>query len=292
MMLRAALLVVLLIGGSGARADETPLAVGIFGVVERTDPLVVAGRAIANPEAVKPLSPLGPDHRIAVGDTLAIRATLENGLLHAQRILAVFAVAGPVEKTGTEEARVMGTRVHIPPSGRVDDGTWAAFSGLWSGGKVITTRLTPLDANGIAMLTGVFADIGEAGLPVIGGSTIIGATLPDDDTGADVWLVTGTPAGEGLRVQLMSRGIFGGPVDLEIWEGYASGPVASETWALSGTPVLGYDREAQMPQAGTLLRVCARAARVLRAPPMDAPEDLTAAFGALGCAQTAAVSGG
>jgi hypothetical protein len=57
--------------------------------------------------------------------------------------------------------------------------------------------------------------------------------------------------------------------------------VASQTYMIEGTGVVGTARDAQMPQAGALLIRCARDDRIVKA----APAGLEPAFLALGCAK-------
>lgn len=78
----------------------------------------------------------------------------------------------------------------------------------------------------------------------------------------------------------MSQGVFGGPVDVALWQGYASAPIASQTYMIHGTGIIGTARDAEMPAAGALVQRCVIGGRVLRA----APEGSELAFAALGCA--------
>ncbi|QUJ75949.1 hypothetical protein KDD17_13580 [Sulfitobacter albidus] len=263
---------------SPALADEA--VVGIFGAVDRLDPLTVAGVVVLRPEGVPVISALGPDQTLAPGDTLAIRARVTPQGVTALRLLEVYPIAGPISASADGEARVMGTPVHLPSNSDFKAGDWVAFSGFWSGTKVITTATRRIEGGGIAQLTGTLTLEDAAPLPRIGESAASGVQIPEGDFDDHVWTLTGTPTDTGLRAFLTARGLFGGDVDLEVWEGYASGPVASETWRVFGTGVYGYDRERDMPQAGSAVRVCAAAGRVLRRAPGEG-----AAWAALGCDQ-------
>lgn len=259
------------------RAQDA-LRLGVFGVVESVDPLVVAGREIGMPEGVRVISPLGPGHVIGEGDTLAVVVAIEDGRLVAVRVLEFFPVVGPVTEVKGATARVMGTVVHLPPDVSVKSGQWVALSGLWSGEQVITTRLRRVDWDGFAQLAGVI----EASDPVrIGSSSVMGAQAPQDGFGDEIWMFSGQPEPEGLRVRLLSKGVFGGKVDLMLWQGHASLPVASQTYMIHGTGVTGTATDALMPAPGALITRCAVQGRVIKA----APEGMEAAFGSLGCAR-------
>lgn len=222
------------------------------------------------------ISARGPDHVPRVGDPLAIRARLMPRGVIAERLLAAYPIAGPIAACEGNQVRVMGTPVHLHANSALGVGDRGAFSGFWNGTKVIPTRTLRIEGGVLAHVSGALEL--EAGAPRIGESVARGVQLPQGDIDDDVWTLNGVADVDGLHVQLSARGVFGGPVDLALWEGYASGPVASDTWQLFGTRVHGYDREADMPQAGTRIRACARAGRVLRDPPAD-----STAWAALDC---------
>ncbi len=273
------IIVVWLMLASVAHAQET-LKLGIFGTVSSIDPLVVAGQRIERPDALRVISPLGPDQSIAIGDSFAIRAEIIAGKLVAERMLAIYPIVGPVRAVEGQLADIMGTKVHIPPSERMKKNLWYAVSGLWSGDTIITTNLRRLDGYGFAHLTGVFV---EDETRQIGRTTVTGLSPLEDRSDSDIWLLGGTPIGKGLAVRMSSQGLFGRGVDLGLWEGYASAPVASQTYVIYGTGITGSESDAQMPQAGELVRRCAKDNRTVKAP----PEGLHTAFIILGCARHA-----
>lgn len=262
-----------------AWAQDAP-RLGIFGMVEGTDPLVVAGQTIVVPEKVPVISPLGPDAVFGVGDTVAVVATVAEDQLVAARILQVFTIVGPLANVVEGTATIMGTAVHIPPSTAVQSDQWVALSGLWSGDTVITSKLRRIDWNGFGQLTGVVEPPAQNDHDRIGSSTITVAHGPEDGFGDDIWTLTGTPEQNGLRVRLISKGVFGGRVDLVLWQGYASLPVASQTYMIYGSGITGTATDALMPVAGSLVTRCAAQGRVLK----SAPDGLEAAFELLGCA--------
>lgn len=280
-------LMVCLSGGVALMAQsvtaEAPLRIGIFGIVDQVAPLVVAGTAIAKDADLPVLSALGPEQRMSVGDTVAVRATFENGLLRAERILEVYAVAGPITARDGNAANVLGTPVHVPIGSDPQIGEWVALSGLWSGEKVITTAMHPGEVGGLAQISGVFELQVDMAVERMGRTAVVGTELPQGDFDDAVWTLTGVPEGDALRVYTMARGLFGAPMDMELWEGYASGPVASETWMVHGTGIYGYDREADMPATGTQVRVCAAHGKVLRTPPADTAPALAEAMIKLSC---------
>lgn len=278
--MRLLLLLIGLLLTSPVQADDLR-RLGVFGVVESTDPLVVAGREIFVPDGVRAISPLGPGQAVAQGDTLAVVVTVVEGRLVAVRMLEFFPVVGPVREVRDGAATIMGTTVHLPPDIRLKAGKWVALSGLWSGEQVITTKVRRVDWDGFGQLAGT-VDLAEADQPLrIGSSAVSGGNLPEDGFGAGIWTLSGQPDATGLRVRLVSKGVFGGKVDMVLWQGHASLPVASQTYMIHGTGVIGTAPDAQMPAAGALVARCAVKGRVVRA----APEGLETAFDALGCAR-------
>ncbi|MEH6647133.1 hypothetical protein, partial [Sulfitobacter sp.] len=182
--------------------------------------------------------------------------------------------AGPLQAS----AKVMGTQVHLPPNINVKAGQAVAVSGFWSGAQVITTKLRRIEWQGFAQLVGAFD---EADLLQIGGTEVVGAQTPQDGFSGHIWMLSGAPKKGQLQVRLMAKGLFGGAVDLALWQGYASLPIASQTYMMHGTNIVGTARDAQMPPPGTLVTRCALGGRVVT----EAPERLEAAFALLDCAR-------
>lgn len=274
-MCRLMILMCILVG-SLAQAEEVS-RLGIFGLVESVTPLVVAGQQITLSDDQRVISPLGPNQSIGLGDTLAIAAQIVDGQLSATRILEIYPAVGPVTAVKGKTATVMGTAVHVPPDTEVKVGMWVALSGFWSGGTVITTNVRRAEAGGFGHLTGM---IDEESLQ-LGGSDVHAAQWPDNGFGRDIWLLSGTPDETGLRVRLMAKGVFGGPVDLALWQGYASAPIASQTYVIHGTGITGTAHDAQMPKVGALVTRCAHEGRVLHV----APDGVQLAFDLLGCSR-------
>ena len=260
-----------------AQAQET-MRLGVFGVVEKVNPLVVAGREVRVPEGLPVISPLGPGLEISVGDTLALVVRPEEGRLVAVRMLEIYPIVGPVSEVTASTATVMGTQVHLPPDTSVRVGTAIAVSGLWSGETVITTAIRRIEWQGFGQLVG---PLDSAGPLRMGKTGISGAQAPQDGFGDHVWMLSGEPAGNQLSVRLMAKGVFGGNVDLALWQGYASAPIASQTYMIHGTGIVGTARDAQMPGPGTLVTRCAHDGRVIR----DVPKAREAAFALLDCAR-------
>tara|TARA_R110000850_G_scaffold20404_20_gene60668 strand:- start:2834 stop:3685 length:852 start_codon:yes stop_codon:yes gene_type:complete len=274
------LLILLCLGVAGPVLAQDAPRLGIFGLVDATDPLIVAGQTFLVPEGAPVISPLGPDAVLELGDTVAIVATMEDSHLVATRLMQVFPVAGPLSDVTETTASVMGTVVHIPPGVLARPGQWVAVSGLWSGETVITSRLRQIDWDGFGQLAGVVEVSDETVADRIGGTKITGIQAPEGGFGGSFWTLTGSPEGAGLRIRLMSKGVFGGKVDLVLWQGYASLPVASQTYMIHGSGITGTATDPLMPDAGSLVRRCAAQGRVVK----SAPEGLDTAFELLGCA--------
>jgi hypothetical protein len=254
---------------------ENTLRLGIFGVVQTVSPLMVAGQEITLPEDIPVISPLGVGQTIGVGDTLAVRVKMDQGALTAIRILQIHPIVGPISSVQGNTAVIMGSSVHVPPDLNLKAGTWVALSGFWSGEKLITTMSRAVSQSSFGHLTGVVSSQGIKS----GGSELFGAKAPVDGFGNHIWMFSGTPQKEGLGVSLIAKGIFGGEMDLAVWQGHASLPIASQTYTIHGTGLIGTARDAQMPDAGALVTRCAREGRILDA----APDGMEAAFDALGC---------
>jgi hypothetical protein len=275
------LLILLCLGGAGPVLAQDAPRLGIFGLVEGTDPLVVAGQTFVVPDEAPVISPLGTDAVFELGDTVAVVATVEDSRLVAIRLMQVFPVAGPLSDVTENTATVMGTAVHIPPGVTARSGQWVALSGLWSGETVITSRLRRIDWDGFGQLAGVVEVSDGTAIDRIGGTKITGVQAPKGGFEGSFWTLTGSPERAGLRVRLISKGVFGGEVDLVLWQGYASLPVASQTYMIHGSGITGTATDALMPDAGSLVRRCAAQGRVVK----SAPKGLEAAFDLLGCAK-------
>ena len=260
---------------ASAQAQE-PVRLGVFGMVSSIVPLVVAGRQIEEADRIPVISILGSKEAIAVGDTLAVVVKQGDEGLVAERIFEIYPVVGPVREVSGDTATIMGSFVHIPPDSEIRVGQWLAVSGFWSGTKAITSNFRSF-GGGIAQLVGA---VDQEGITV-GGSLISNTKAPLDGYSDDVWVFSGSPQGDGLQVRLMSKGVFGRQVDLAVWEGYASEPIASQTYMIHGSSVIGTARDPQMPAAGTLIARCVRQGRVVDV----APEGMEAAFEALACAR-------
>ncbi|RKE96768.1 hypothetical protein [Sulfitobacter guttiformis] len=274
--MRLWLTLLLAITATSTFADDLA-RLGIFGSVESVVPLVVAGREIDVPDELPLISLLGTGLAVAKGDTLAVVVAVTNGRLVAQRISEIFAVVGPIRSADVNGAVVMGSFVQVPNEMEVEAGQWIAVSGLWSDVKVITTNLRRVESGGYGQLTGVV----DATSKTLGGTVVKAADPPKDGFGSDVWILSGAPEAESLHVRLLSRGVFGSPTDLTVWQGYVSEPVASQTYMIHGTSITGAERDAQMPQAGTLVVRCVRKGRIVSV----APTGLEREFAALDCAR-------
>ncbi|WP_299564737.1 hypothetical protein [uncultured Sulfitobacter sp.] len=264
-------------------AAQGTLDIGIFGTVESVEPLVVAGQRIVVPAGVPVLSALGPGRQILIGDTLAITANFDGAGLLARRMLEIFAIAGPVQNVEGERATILGSEVYLPQGSAVASGDWIVVSGFWSGAPVIARRLRKVEGTGLAQLTGV---VEPAGARVrIGGSVVQNAPTPVDAFGGGVWILNGDASADGLRMRLMTKGVFAGQMDVELWQGHASAPVASQTYMIHGTAIHGaFAREADMPAPGAFVSVCAVDGRVRRTAPRGADPAIDRAMTLLGCA--------
>ncbi|MEP1944206.1 MAG: hypothetical protein ABJJ03_13980, partial [Sulfitobacter sp.] len=190
--MRRLLVLLCVVMGVPAQA-QTVQRLGVFGLVESLEPLVVAGQQITLPDDLRLISPLGPDQEIALGETLAVTAQLVDGQVLATRMLQIFAVVGPVGVVHGQSATVMGSEVHIPPDLSLKSGKWVAISGLWSGETVITTKVREVGAGGFAHLVGVMS---EEGLR-LGGSGVWNGSTPQEGFGQSIWSVSGAPVDDG-----------------------------------------------------------------------------------------------
>ena len=256
------------------KAKDLP-RLGVFGAVQSVSPLVVAGQEVILPEGVPVISPLGLGQTIGGGDTLAIRVSLEQGVLTATRVLQIHPIIGPVSFVHGDTATIMGTSTHVPPDTKIEAGSWVALSGFWSGEKVITTALREINRSGFGHITGVVSNTDIK----LGGTALHGTQVPQEGFQDHIWMFSGSPEDAGLRVRLIAKGIFGGEIDLALWQGYASLPIASQTYTIHGTGLIGTAHDALMPGTGTLITRCGCEGRFVDV----APNGMEAEFAALGC---------
>lgn len=273
-MIRLLMILLTALFASPLLAKDLP-RLGVFGVVQTVLPLVVSGQEIILPPDVPVISPLGLGQTIGTGDTLAIRVKMDQGVLTATRVLLIYPIIGPVSAVQGNTATIMGSPAHVPPDTNMEVGTWVALSGFWSGEKIITTKVRVIKRNGFGHITGVVSN-GEVAL---GGTALRGAQVPLEGFQDHIWMFSGAPEDAGLRVRLIAKGIFGGEIDLALWQGHASLPIASQTYTIHGTGLIGTAADAQMPDAGTLITRCGYEGRFVDA----APSGMEAEFAALGC---------
>ncbi len=271
------LLMIFLIGAFTFPVQAQELSrLGVFGVVQTVSPLVVAGLEIELPQDVPVISPLGLGQTIDVGDTLAIHVTLDSKKLTAIRVLHIHPIIGPVSAVKDNTATIMGTHAYVPTGVKLSAGDWIALSGFWSGDKVITTKIRQVNRSGFGHITGVVSNKRDK----LAGTALRNVTEPLEGFQDHVWMFSGAPEDNGLSVRLSAKGIFGGEIDFGLWQGHASLPIASQTYTIHGTGIIGSARDALMPEAGALITRCGYEGRFVSA----APNGMKAEFDALGCA--------
>lgn len=273
------------------QAQQQALRVGVMGRVTALDPLQIAGLSVEIAQDMPVISPLGPRNgsTLRVGHTLALTLEEAGESWAVKRALHLYPLVGPVDKVEGGRLQVMGSAV-LPGSAEmfegIAQGNWVGISGLWQEGGVLASRAGTIPATGFAQLTGSYvAPEEDTQNARIGGTEILGELEDEVQTG-DLWVLSGSPQKGALRVGLKSSRVFAGTVDMVLAEGFASAPIASETFTLLGTGLIGHARESEMPQGDTPGLYCAVHGVILRKVPQDAR--LATLVAKLGCLPAAA----
>ncbi|UWR22704.1 hypothetical protein [Sulfitobacter sp. S190] len=261
---------------------DAPVRVGFLGPVTQVDPLMVNGQEILLAEDVPVVSFIGGDGALRVGDVLQIEAEFDGDRFSATRVVRQFLAVGPVQIAKDTGISVMGSGFRGPGADGVAEGQWIAVAGQWRERHGVISRLIPLNDPAIAM-TGGHPNLPEDGVgPIrIGQTAITGLAAVPSKTG--YWTVIGAAGADSIRANVLSTGLFADDIAFALVAGFASGPIASETYEIIGTGIVGYAREAQMPQRDQPQLFCVAGGKVSRGAPADAGAVVLALFDVWGC---------
>lgn len=271
--------------------DAAPLRVGVIGTITALDPVQINGLTLEVGEDTPVLSPLGPRNGLTlrVGHTMAVTLEVAGDGWDIKRLLHVYPLIGPVSTITDGTLDVMGSIVVAGSPATfegISAGNWVGISGLWRGEQLIASRAGAISATGFAQLSGSYvAAEEETGNPKIGGTEINGPLPAETDT-ADMWVLSGTPSDTALKILLSSPRLFVGEVDMVLAQGFASAPIASETFMLLGTGLIGHAKDSDMPRQDSPIIRCAIGRVILQKPPEEIPlAELASRLGCFGPAQ-------
>lgn len=269
-----------------AQDDTAPLRLGVIGTITALDPVQINTLTLDIAQDMPVISPLGPrsGRTLRLGHTLALTLEKADRGWDLKRALHIYPLIGQVSAIEDGVLVVMGSRVIGTAPDMFDGikpGYWVGISGLWQGDQLMASRAGAIPPTGFAQLSGSYvAPEIDTSNARIGGTTIIGP-LGDKVTTGDFWAISGAPTENAIKVVLKSTRIFAGKVDLVLAQGYPSEPLASETYTLLGTGLLGYATESDMPDPDRPGLVCGIDGTILRKPPLD--KQLASVVAQLGC---------
>lgn len=246
-------------------ASDSTLRVGLFGVVTGETELHLNGQKLPLDPKTPVINPLGliRGQDVKAGDVLALTIEVSSERWTVLRAMQIFAVIGPATKKTTDQMAILGNDV-LPLAGeKLTKGRWAAVSGFWQDNRIVDAHVTQVSATGFAHISGPIAPPQSIGNFEIGQTGLVRMKAKDPKEG-QLWLVSGPALEAGIRADLMTQGLFSGRLDLVVMEGYASAPIASETYEVFGTGLIGYAKESDMPSPKTRAIFCGINGKVVR----------------------------
>ena len=237
----AAALVVLGMGWPAQAQDKAPpkeereggiLGTGIIGTITALGSIEVNGLRVVFADDMMAESGLGPMPAadLRPGDVVVAEVMPQGGDWQATRLEEFLALVGPVAADGT----ILGARIDLGGESAVTESGWAAVSGLWKDDVLMASRIREVPPQETALVRGTFMD-GR-----IGG---VNVTLPAD-----------VPQGAALAVRLRPdgapvayrQGLFSGPVERVIAEGYLSPPSPEGHYTVLGSGLMAQTDQPQM----------------------------------------------
>lgn len=248
-------------GASGpvAAADDKPkpdreggiIGTGIVGTITELGSIIVNGVHVSFSANFQAETPFGTKLASALipGETVVVEAHETTGGIEATRIATYLPIIGPLRQDPDGTWRIMGTEVVTSDatlSGAPGD--WAAVNGLWQGGRLIASRVTFVPPQPHATIIGTYWGGTTDGFTL--GETIIeGAAITHARMG-DVITVQGQPDAGSLAAERVSIGLFSGPVDTLLIEGFLGAPDASGVYTVHGAGLVAYtDNPGMVPTA-------------------------------------------
>lgn len=229
------------------------IGTGIVGIITELGSIIVNGQRVTFPQDAVANSDIGGRMATSLtpGETVVVVARKMPADWQAESIHLHYPIIGPVAlKDGA--LTVLGVDLDLSDavdethlmSPRLKNGDWIAVSGLWKGETLMVSKLTAVDPQKSGTLSGSYMP-GSVDTFMIGGARISGLDLTHVKPGDSV-TVTGRPEPEGLKAQTVRIGLFSGPMETIIAQGYMSQPTASGLYTILGSGVVSFTDQPQM----------------------------------------------
>lgn len=245
-------------GAAGAAGDATRtereggiIGTGIVGTITELGSIVVNGVRVTFGEDFQAETPFGlrPASALVPGETVVVEAEGEGQTALATRIATYLPVIGPISRNDAGTWQIMGTEI-VMDQATMDGqpGEWVAVNGLWQGNRLIATRVDIVPPQQHATIIGTYWGNDDVGFTV-GQTKVRNVEISHAQIG-DVITVQGVPEENGIKAQTVSIGLFSGPVDTLLVEGFLSAPDASGVYTVHGAGVVAFtDNPGMVPAA-------------------------------------------
>ncbi len=245
------------------------LGTGIVGTITALGSIYVNGQHILFDDD------LGVEHLLP-GHTVAVLAQPEGARWRASDVRQILPLVGPAQISTDGQLAVMGTPVLLAEDLRADiaTGDWIAVSGLWQAGRVIATRIDPVNGGTSARIEGTLFEVGEDRPLLLGGTAITGLQ-PQHLQDGDVIRVTGKPVGNSLLVSQLETGVFADAPGTILIEGYFSAPKASGLYTVLGSNIVSYTDTPEMIDPNARQFFCGRVGEMMPVAAVQADDTRT-----------------
>ena len=246
-------------GWAGAEAPKKEreggvIGTGIVGTVTELGSIIVNDQRVTFAPDTMAASVLGGQRAadLVPGDTVVVVAERLAQDWKAASIEQHFALVGPVNISGGALS-VLGTTVDMSLATEdsrsraevLTDGDWVAVSGLWKGQTVVASRLVLAPDQSVAVLSGSYMPSATPETFEIGTTRVSGLDLAHVELGQMV-TVTGRPQEGGIAAQTVRIGLFSGPMDRIIAQGYMSQPTQDGLYTILGSGAVSFTDQPQM----------------------------------------------
>ncbi len=217
---------------------------GIVGVVTSLGSIHVGGQRVEIAPDTELRDAFGPvpPWALTPGVSVTVEAEARPAGLVARRVRLTHPLVGPVDSLSADGRRleVLGIRVDLEPgvNSPIEKGDRVAVSGLWSGRRVVASRIDRLADPGPSVLAGATGPAGDLapGLSAVGGVPVVaaGMALPDSLGYATVL----GQASEGIffaeQIELDRFTGAAGPLARLVVEGYLEPAEAAPGYVIGG----------------------------------------------------------
>ena len=244
---------------------------GIVGTITGLGSIRVNGQRIVFQSDLVAASELGdrPAGDLQPGETVAVEAVRDGGEWAARHIRQYLPVIGPVSRASDGSLTVLGSGIETGPDteligfdgggGTPGAGDWIAVNGLWRKDSVVATRIERIDPRSEAVVVGTYRPDSDGAGFMVGGTRVVGMEVRHADLG-DVLTVRGIEVQGNLRAGGVAQGLFVGPVEVLLMEGYLSQPDPSGIYTIYGSGIAASLGDRDMPISADRGLYCALAA--------------------------------